>query len=393
MRIALLSPYHTGSHRAWADGYQKASRHDVSLETLTGQFWKWRMHGAAPDLAARTPSAAEDADVVLATDILDLATYVGLSRRNKPPVPIALYFHENQLTYPLSDDPCRGAMRRQRGERDLHYAWINYTSLLAADLAVWNSRHHLEEFFDELPRLLRHFPDARERLPIETLRDRCVVLPPGVPLPEPPPRGEATPLTNSDGVTIRTPRDSCLVLWNHRWDYDKGPGDFLESLSRLQGEGLSFRVAICGENQRRVPQEFLDAQQRLQERLVHFGWAEEGRYRELLQEADVVVSTARHEFFGMAVVEAIAHGAFPVLPRRLSYPEILPVEFHAACLYEGDDPTPLLRRAIEEPGLRRDVTSRLGPAMLRFTWPVLAPKYDALLENLVRTAGASSHHV
>ena len=37
----------------------------------------------------------------------------------------------------------------------------------------------------------------------------------------------------------------------------------------------------------------------------------------------MIVSTADHEFFGISVVEAIAAGAYPLLPRRLAYPEIL----------------------------------------------------------------------
>ena len=53
MRVWLISPYHTGSHRAWAEGYARHSRHQVTLLTMTGQLWKWRMLGAAVEMAAQ----------------------------------------------------------------------------------------------------------------------------------------------------------------------------------------------------------------------------------------------------------------------------------------------------------------------------------------------------
>jgi hypothetical protein len=59
--------------------------------------------------------------------------------------------HENQLTYPLPADGRTGPMRRQHGERDHHYAFINYASMLAADRVFFNSQYHLESFFARCP--------------------------------------------------------------------------------------------------------------------------------------------------------------------------------------------------------------------------------------------------
>ena len=46
LTVWLLNPYHTGSHRAWAEGYAAHSRHDVRVLAMQGYFWKWRMQGA-----------------------------------------------------------------------------------------------------------------------------------------------------------------------------------------------------------------------------------------------------------------------------------------------------------------------------------------------------------
>ena len=42
MRI-YVEPYFTGSHRQWAEGLARHSRHDIHLITHQGQFWKWRL--------------------------------------------------------------------------------------------------------------------------------------------------------------------------------------------------------------------------------------------------------------------------------------------------------------------------------------------------------------
>lgn len=42
--------------------------------------------------------------------------------------------------------------------------------------------------------------------------------------------------------------------------------------------------------------------------------------------SDLIISTANHEFFGISILEAIAAGAYPVLPKMLAYPEVLSLE-------------------------------------------------------------------
>ena len=68
-------------------------------------------------------------DLIVATDMLDLTTFLALTRGQTHGVPTALYFHENQLTYPLLPGH----------KRELEFGWINYTSALAADRLFFNS--------------------------------------------------------------------------------------------------------------------------------------------------------------------------------------------------------------------------------------------------------------
>jgi glycosyltransferase involved in cell wall biosynthesis len=119
--------------------------------------------------------------------------------------------------------------------------------------------------------------------------------------------------------------------------------------------------------------------------VVHFGFAEEGAYAPLLWQADVVVSTAIHEFFGVSVVEAIYARSFPVLPRRLSYPELIPQQHHSACLYDGfDDLLGRLRWAVEHVPDARRISQALRAAVRRFDWRNLAATYDVVFEHACR---------
>ncbi len=367
-RVWLLNPYHAGSHAAWAEGYAAHSRHRVTVLQMDGHFWKWRMQGGALELAAQARTRLADGerpDAVLASSMVNLPAFLALLRGVQPGlagVPVVLYMHENQLTYP----PPPGS------KRDLTYGMIQHLSMLAADRVCFNSAYHLAAWFEELPRLLKHFPDYCHLETVAAARARAQVLPVGIDLARldryrPPAAGSA-------GLP--------LLLWNQRWEYDKDPATMLAALYALAEEGLAFQVALAGENFRMQPGEFAEARDRLAGWLVHFGYAaDEAAYARLLWSADVVLSTAIHEFFGVSILEAMYCGFHPVLPRRLSYPELIPAAYHAACLYD-DFPGLLacLRAALARPQAR---DPGLRAASATFDWSVQAPAYDDLLARIM----------
>ena len=140
MNILILEPYFTGSHATWAIGYAANSQHRVTLLTLPGRFWKWRMHGGAVTLARQFLAKETTPDLILATDMLDLTTFLALTRARTSQIPTALYFHENQLSYPWSPSD-----RDLRQGRDLHYGFINYASALAAKAELQEIFGHILE--------------------------------------------------------------------------------------------------------------------------------------------------------------------------------------------------------------------------------------------------------
>ena len=361
-RIALVEPYLGGSHRAWAEGYQRHSAHDIELFGLPAIHWKWRMQGGhvtiAPQIEAAV-AARGPFDVVVASSMTDVAGLLGVARRSLAGARVVLFMHENQLTFP----------RPEHDRDDLTYAMTNWTSMLAADLVVFNSAYHRDEWFAALPGFLGRLPDHRHTRLIGPMAKRSVVLPVGA------------ELRALDAIE-RTVDARPVVLWNQRWEYDKGPTEFAVAIEQLVADGVEFAVALAGERPGAEPPELLRLREVLGEQLVHDGHADVDTYRHLLRRADVVVSTAHHEFFGVAITEAVYAGAFPVLPNRLVYPERIPVEHHEGCLYDTPDGlVDRVRRAITHLADREQVVAELRPVMARCDWSEIAPRYDAVLER------------
>jgi glycosyltransferase involved in cell wall biosynthesis len=384
MQLLFLNPFHGGSHAAVAEGYARHSQHDITILSLSiAGGWRWRMRGAAITLARQLRAYLQTHptkfDIIISSDMLDVATFLGLTRDLTARIPLAMYFHENQLTYPLP--PGR--------ERDLAFPWINYTSALAADLVCFNSAFHRRAFLEALPGLPGRYHDYRELDLIDSIAAKAHVLPPGI---------ELTRLDLAPGLQIANCKlspdranlqsaicnlQSPIILWNSRWEYDKGPAAFFAALRELVARGIDFRVIAAGEHIDPNEPHFLAAREWLGERVLAWGYASDfAAYRERLWQADIVVSCAIQEFFGIGVIEAMYCGCVPVLPRRLSYPELLPAEYHAAGLYEADaDLADRLQAVIRDlPALpRHEFRGVAAP----YDWSAMAPRYDALFEQIV----------
>jgi len=363
MRILLLEPFFTGSHAQWAEGYARHSTHQVELLTLPGRHWKWRMSNGALTLARLFLERTPQTDLLLATDMLDLPAFLGLTRSRTHHLPTALYFHENQITYPWNQEPPL--------ERDRHYGLINFRSALCADAVFFNSNYHRETFLQALPGFLHIFPDKREKRLARSLEARCQVLPLGLDLQELD-RFREDPLPGPP-----------LILWNHRWEHDKNPEAFFQLLFALADKGLNFRVAVLGERYRQAPTIFERARTRLGERILHFGYADSREaYVRWLWRAHLLPVTSRHDFFGAAVVEALHCGCIPLLPHRLAYPEHLPdPEFEPLFYLTEDEALLKLERLLLHPP-EPTLPEKLRRTVARYDWRLLARHYDQSFESL-----------
>ena len=367
MQILLLEPFYTGSHKQWVDGLVAHSEHQVETLTLSGHHWKWRMHGGAVTLARKFLDSNLKPDLILATDMLDLNVFLSLTRHRTADVPAAIYFHENQLVYPWSPDDADVALKR-----DNHYSFINYASALTADRLFFNSQYHLTSFFAALPAFLKAFPDHQEIDLVEKLRNKAAVLPLGLDLQS---------LQNLKPEKIERP-NRAVLLWNHRWEYDKNPKLFFNSLYTLEEHGIDFRLVILGEQYEKAPPEFVKAREHFGDKILHYGYAESRKdYAYWLYHADILPVTSMHDFFGVSVVEAIACDVTPLLPLRLAYPEHLPTKYQEAFFYkdERDFLKKLQRRIMDVRVLRPQRTAHF---VEKYDWEQLQPIYDKKLAEV-----------
>ncbi len=339
--MLLVEPWWAGSHRAWAEGLVAHSRHrfEVLADQPTG--WKATVDQAAERLASRV---VDRPDVVLASSLLDLEAF--LTRSSLDDVPAVLYMHENQLTY-------------DRTRPDLVRGRVNWKAVRRADVVAFNSQFHLEDFFGALPIL--GVKASAAAIPRASSR----VLPVGI---------EAEEFAGDAGGTAEPP----VIVWNHRWETDKDPDGFLAALEAIID--LPWQLILLGEGA--GSDRFRARAERFTARAMHVGHAARSTYAGLLRRSDVVVSTARQEFFGVSVVEAMAAGVVPVVPDRLAYPEVLGSGL-AECLYAEGELADALGAAITDPSRIERLRPVARETAAQFDWKSIVGRYDELIDSMV----------
>ena len=349
-KILFLEAFYGGSHRTFADGLIRHSRHDIRLVSLPARSWKWRLRGASLHFLKEIDNW-QDYDLVVSGGMMSLADLKALAGPDLPP--LVLYSHESQLSYPLPPEE----------KIDYQFGFTDITNCLSADGILFNSRFHLDAFFRELVPFLKRIPEFRPDWVRDSIRRKSRVLYPGC---------ELAPFMEEKKPHAPGP---LLILWNHRWEFDKAPEKFFKALELLDEKGLDFRIALLGECSRKVPKPFKAARERFGNRIAVYGYRESREeYDSWLRKSDIVISTALQENFGISIVEAVAAGAFPLLPHRLAYPEVLPDHFHRGHLYKNvPDLVAKLEKLLKQ-GL--PAIQDLSRSMMIYDWENCIDDYD-----------------
>ena len=364
MKLLFFEPFFGGSHQDFAMGFKTHSCHEVTLVTLPDRFWKWRMRGAALYLIHHIKDFSVF-DAIIVTDMMDLTDFLSLAGDTLPPV--VMYFHENQLSYPLTSHQ----------KQDVYLGFTNIISAMAADKILFNSEFHLKAFIDAAGRLIKQMPDKKPEWMTDWISNKSQVLYPGC-------RFEKGRIDLQER-DMKKP----LIIWNHRWEPDKNPEFFFDVLTVIQKKNIPFSLALLGENPDVIPDVFMRAKDQFKDQLVTCGYAESrDAYLSWLKKGAIVFSCAVQENFGISVVEAVRYGCVPLLPNRLSYPEIIPEDCHSEVLYRTErDLIEKLENMLVNYQDYLLLQQKLSDHMEQFSWETRITVYDTGLKNLVRRIG------
>ena len=314
-RLLLLSAYDAPSHAHW--------RHQLTTQLpefdwtelyLPPRYFNWRIRSNAMQWASTEHNyLSREYDLVLATSMVDLASLRGLIPKLAK-IPNVLYFHENQFAYPT------GQQRSDNIEPQI----VPLYAVLCADTIIFNSVFNRDTCLEGARKLAKRLPEGLPEV-LFTKLENARVLP--------------VPLSTTEDIhqnQSALPADSPMeIVWNHRWEHDKGTDLLAAIVEQTKYERLRFRFHIVGQQFRDRPKEF-DAIDRHLNQIsaffeMHrgeFGYIDDShRYQALLKKCHVVLSTAKHDFQGLSVQEACLAGCQAAVPDRVVYPEYMPPQF------------------------------------------------------------------
>ena len=361
LKILFLEGFYGGSHKEFADGFIGAMPHETVLSSLPSERWKWRLNSSGLYFYQRHKEEISSYDLVFCTSMVNASDFKALCGRNCPP--LILYMHENQLTYP----------RPKGANRDIGLEMINISSCAAADAVVFNSHFHKASFIEAMSHYAEMVPDT----PLQRLADeidrKSEVLYPGMRYPD------TSPI-------IRSGKKIPNIVWNHRWEFDKKPAVFFKALRAVKNRNIPFTLTVLGENSMSRPGDFLKAENEFSAEIVHSGFVKnKDRYHRLLGGGDILVSTSIQENFGISVVEGMHAGLYPLLPERLSYPELIPEDCRPHILYRRFDGLVKRLSALCNGEIRSSgsisITARLSEEADKYKWENSVPAYDTLLQK------------
>jgi len=159
---------------------------------------------------------------------------------------------------------------------------------------------------------------------------------------------------------------------------------FFWVLSVLKEKNIPFKLALLGEKPGKISGNFKKAKKDFSDEIMAFGYVEsKNEYIALLKKGAIVVSTSIQENFGISIVEAVRMGCIPLLPNRLSYPEVMPKNYLNEILYSDKKELAVkLENILLNYSDYSDLRKELSLSMEKYSWQAMSKQYDMEFEKL-----------
>ena len=363
MNILYIEPYLAKSHLSWFEGLKKHSKHSFDLLSLPSRKWKWRMHGGAISISESFNNLDTTYDLIICSDFLNLPVFKSLSAKHIGKTPIIVYYHENQVSYPWSPEDKDISLNR-----DFHYYFINQTTSLSSSWNYFNSQYHLDSYIDGLSKYLSTMPDYKNLETLDAIKLKSSVLHLGL------------DFDKFENNKIKKNNHKPIILWNHRWEYDKNPELFFKALIEIKNRDIDFELLLLGERFSDFPHIFNEGIRLLKDNIITSEYSSFEDYKKWLWMADILPVTSNQDFFGISVMEAIYCKTYPILPNRLSYKELYDNNKNKENFYNDDQE--LVKKIIQAINSYKNLPD-ISKETNRFNWKEIIGFYDAEFEKKI----------
>ena len=174
-----------------------------------------------------------------------------------------------------------------------------------------------------------------------------------------------------------------VVLFLGRITYQKGPGVFLAAAARVARRHADVRFVVAGTGDLYHRTVEKAASLGLARRIHFTGFLDAKGVARAYRDADVYVMPSVSEPFGIAPLEAAAHGVPVLVSENSGVAEVLP----SAVTFDPSDAADLARellRVLRSPALRRRLASRARRELSKLGWDAQAVRLAAVYDEVAR---------
>nr|XP_042716821.1 glycosyltransferase-like domain-containing protein 1 isoform X4 [Chrysemys picta bellii] len=412
MSILLIEAFYGGSHKQLADLLQEEIEECV-LYTLPAKKWHWRARTAALYFMQTVPANANYrylkgmkklcnygfslpssqlylfgldpfcllkqrrlciSWILFASSVLNLTELIAL-RPDFGKLKKVLYFHENQLTYPVQK--CQ--------ERDFQYGYNQILSCLVADIVVFNSAFNMESFLTSIGKFLKLIPDHRPKDLEKIIRPKCQVLHFPIRFPDVSRFMPEHKLAHLEKITgFRGNEDTYLFRCLPFQQKYRATGSLMKTSSSSPESGLcEAQSGLCTTQQERLQYPLTSLEKlnksKASESTNQEVPCQEDKQHVTFNPCNLLSGTdyqqrPLHIVWPHRWIEAVYCGCYPLCPNALVYPEIFPAEY----LYST--PEQLFKR-LQNFCKRPDIVRKhlYKGEMDQFSWAALRGKFRSLL--------------